>query len=82
MLGKYINTYVFLISLAMGLLLVYMFQSKKRTIVVYPHPDNSAMLQYKDHADTCFEAIPEEVECTGGERDYSFQQMSGGGMFE
>jgi hypothetical protein len=82
MLAKYINVRIFLISLAIGLLLVYMFQSKKRTIVVYPHPDNTEMLQYKDHSGTCFSAIPKEVDCTGVERDYSFEEMSGGGMFE
>ena len=39
MLGKYINFPVFLVSLAIGILFVYLFQPELNVIYVYPTPD-------------------------------------------
>lgn len=63
MIGKYINIPVFLISLALGVLFVYLFQPKLNVIYVYPTPDNIDKLQYKDKANNCFEFEYESIKC-------------------
>lgn len=63
MLGKYINFPVFLVSLAIGTLFVYLFQPELNVIYVYPTPDNQNKILYKDKIDNCFKFNAEEVEC-------------------
>lgn len=63
MLGKYINFPVFLVSLAIGILFVYLFQPELNVIYVYPTPDNQNKILYKDKIDNCFKFNAEEVEC-------------------
>lgn len=53
----------FLISLAVGLLLVYIFNPTPTVIYVYPTPDNIDKLQYKDSANNCYEFSAQEVKC-------------------
>lgn len=53
----------FFISLAIGLLLVYVFNPTPTVIYVYPTPDNIDKLQYKDNANNCYEFTPQEVKC-------------------
>ena len=66
---KYINIPVFIISLAIGLFLVYLFDTEKRVIFVYPKPDNIDTIQYKDATGTCFAPKQETVSCP---KDESF----------
>ena len=61
---KYINIPVFIISLAVGLFFVYIYQAEKRMVYVYPTPDNIDFIQYKDAAGTCYKAKQEEVKCS------------------
>ena len=63
MLGKYINFPVFLVSLAIGILFVYLFQPELNVIYVYPTPDNQNKILYKDKTDNCFKFNAIEVEC-------------------
>ena len=63
MLGKYINFPVFLVSLAIGILFIYLFQPELNVIYVYPTPDNQNKILYKDKTDNCFKFNAEEVEC-------------------
>lgn len=63
MLGKYINFPVFLVSLAIGILFVYLFQPELNIIYVYPTPDNQNKILYKDKTDNCFKFSSEEVQC-------------------
>ena len=63
MLQKYINFPVFLLSLALGILFVYLFQPELNVIYVYPTPDNQNKILYKDKTDNCFTFNTEEVEC-------------------
>jgi len=63
MLGKYINFPVFLVSLAIGILFVYLFQPELNVIYVYPTPDNQNKILYKDKTDNCFKFNANEVEC-------------------
>lgn len=53
----------FLISLAIGLLIVYIFNPTPTIIYVYPTPDNIDKLQYKDNANNCYEFSAHEVKC-------------------
>jgi hypothetical protein len=52
---NYINIPVFMVSLAIGLFFVYIYNPDKRKIYIYPTPDNVDTVQYKDSTDTCFE---------------------------
>tara|TARA_B100001287_G_scaffold255513_1_gene239673 strand:- start:241 stop:498 length:258 start_codon:yes stop_codon:yes gene_type:complete len=60
---KHINVPVFLVSLAIGLFLVYITVPTPRIIYVYPTPDNIEQIQYKDYTDNCFTFESELVEC-------------------
>jgi hypothetical protein len=61
---KYINLPVFIISLVVGLFFVYVYQSEKRVIYVYPRPDNIDYIQYKDATGACFKTKQENVKCS------------------
>jgi hypothetical protein len=60
---KFINIPVFIISLAIGLFFVYIYQAEKRVVYVYPKPDNVDYIQYKDATGTCFDIKQEDVKC-------------------
>ena len=62
-LFQYIKLNVFIISLAFGLLAVYITMPDTRKIYVYPNPENIDVLQYKDKTDTCFKFKQNEVAC-------------------
>lgn len=62
-LSKYIHFPVFLISLAIGIFFVYIFENDNRTIYVYPTPDNVDTIQYKDATGTCFSVKQTKVKC-------------------
>lgn len=63
MINKYINFPVFLISLALGLLHVYLYRPTSSTVYVYPTPDNVNDVLYKDKANNCYKFTPTEVSC-------------------
>ncbi len=64
MFTKFISFPVFISSLAVGLLFVYLSTPPPTIIYVYPTPDNLNDIEYKDKADSCFQFISKEVECT------------------
>ena len=49
---KFIHVPIFLISLAIGALFVYLTHEEPTVIYVYPTPDNINKIQYKDKAVT------------------------------
>jgi hypothetical protein len=63
MFYKFINFKVFLLSLALGLLFVYLSSPTPTVIMVYPTPDNVGRVEYKDNADNCFQFEAREVTC-------------------
>jgi hypothetical protein len=63
MFFKYIDLKVFFISLALGLLFVYLSNPNPNIVYVYPTPDNVDKIHYKDKADNCFKFKSEEVQC-------------------
>ena len=63
MISKYVNFKVFLVSLAFGLFCVYITGADIKVIHVYPVPENTDSVQYKDKSDQCFEFKSTEVSC-------------------
>lgn len=63
MFFKYISFKVFFLSLALGLLFVYLSQPTPTIIYVYPTPDNAGQITYKDQANNCFQFEASEVKC-------------------
>lgn len=63
MFFKFISIKVFLLSLALGLLFVYLSSPTPTIIYVYPTPDNVNRIDYKDKASNCFKFKSEEVKC-------------------
>ena len=53
---------LFLISLAIGLFIVYITIPASKIIYVYPTPDNINQLQFKDYSNNCFTFEAEKVE--------------------
>ena len=66
---KYINIPVFIISLIIGIAMVYITMPDNRKIYVYPTPENISVLRYKDKTDTCFTFQQKEVACPKNEKD-------------
>lgn len=68
---KYVNFPVFIISLVLGILAVFITVPDKKIIYVYPTPENIALLQYRDKADNCFSYKETEVDCPSNVKDIS-----------
>jgi hypothetical protein len=60
---KYIDFRVFLLSLLVGLLYIYVAEEHKKSVIVYPTPDNINENQYKDKSNNCFSYNLKEVKC-------------------
>tara|TARA_B100000795_G_C22526293_1_gene333340 strand:+ start:47 stop:274 length:228 start_codon:yes stop_codon:yes gene_type:complete len=60
---KYFHVPTFIISLAIGIFIVYIQVPEYTTIYVYPNPDNEDKLIYKDRSDMCYKFKSEEVSC-------------------
>ncbi len=61
--SKFIHLPAFIVSFAVGVLFVYLYNDEKRTILVYPRPDNVGELAYRDPAGACFYFKETEVVC-------------------
>lgn len=60
---KFISIKIFITSLAIGLLYVYLFNPDPTIIYVYPTPENVGQVEYKDKANNCFQFEANEVSC-------------------
>ena len=60
---KYVNIPVFIISFAVGVLFVYLYQEDKRTVFVYPTPESVDLLEYRDATGNCFHFKQTQVTC-------------------
>jgi hypothetical protein len=63
MLFDYISFPIFFVSLAIGLFFIYILGPDKKTIYIYPSPENLDKILFKDKADNCFSFDQEEVDC-------------------
>jgi hypothetical protein len=61
-LDKIIPIY-FIISLAIGILLVYLYQPNPKIIYKYPTPNKAKDITYQDKKDSCFKYKPSKVNC-------------------
>ena len=61
---KYLNLGFFLTSLAIGLFLNYIISPEQKIIYVYPTPNNSNKVLYKDQVDNCYKSVPKVVKCS------------------
>lgn len=64
MILNYISLPIFIISLAVGLLFVYIWGPETKTVLIYPNPENVEKVLFKDNADNCFHFTPVEVDCS------------------
>ena len=74
---KFINIPAFIISLAIGIFLVYIGNPRPSIIYVYPTPDNVNEIQYKDRSGTCFGFEANQVSCPANKklvREYPIQE--------
>ena len=62
-ISKFLDFRYFLISLAFGLALVYLWAPSPTVIYVYPNKDNIDKLQVKDAAGNCFKFKTKKVKC-------------------
>ena len=69
MFDKLFSLPIFLISLAIGLLFVYLNEPQGDIIYVYPTPDNANNIEYKDQAGNCFEFSANKIECPSDKAD-------------
>jgi hypothetical protein len=67
-LFKYINFPAFIISLFIGLIIVYITMPDTKIIYVHPTPENIELIQYKDKTNTCFSLEQLEVKCPMNEK--------------
>lgn len=63
MFFQYISFPIFFASLAIGLFFVYILGPSRKTIYVYPSPENIDKILFKDKADNCFSFDQVEVDC-------------------
>lgn len=72
MFTKYISFPVFIISFIIGLIIIYIFNfNSKKTIHVYPSPENVNKIIFKDNADNCFYFDETEVRCPNNMKELS-----------
>lgn len=61
--NKLFSLPLFLISLSIGLLFVYLSEPSPTVIYVYPTPDNINEIEYKDRVGNCYTFEANEVSC-------------------
>ena len=60
---KFISLPIFLVSLTIGLLLVYLKEPEYKTVYIYPNPDNISKYQWMDNANNCYEWQQSDILC-------------------
>jgi hypothetical protein len=60
---RFFHFQTFIISLAIGLFIVYIQTPDFNTIYVYPNPDNEEKILYKDKSNVCHKMKSQEVKC-------------------
>lgn len=73
MFSKYFSFPYFIVSLAIGLLFVYLSVPSPTIIYVYPTPDNVNEIEYKDKSGSCFKFDAQEVSCPSNPKTIPIQ---------
>jgi len=58
-----IDPIIFLLSLAIGFFIVYIFGPRPTILYKYPTPDNENKIIYQDQMDNCYKYSSEKVQC-------------------
>ena len=58
---KFIDIRIFLLSLTVGIIAIYLLGPQNKEIYVYPSPDNIEKYLWKDNAGTCYKWDVKEV---------------------
>ena len=66
---------IFIVSLAIGIFLVYITNPPRDIIYVYPTPENIHKIQYKDKLNNCFQYNMKEVQCPSNMEDIESYKM-------
>ena len=66
---KFLHLPAFIISLSIGLFFTYITNPNRKTIFVYPTPENVHELLYKDHTGKCFAFEAKEMDCPANQND-------------
>lgn len=69
-----LNLQYFLISFAVGMLLVYVAVPKPKIIVKFPNPNNAEKTLYKDDNEQCYKYKVETVPCVGEVKDQPIEE--------
>jgi hypothetical protein len=62
-LDEIFDPLAFIISLFIGIFIVYSITPPPKIIVKYPTPENSGRITYKDEAHNCFKVLSKETDC-------------------
>lgn len=73
LLFRVIDCKIFIISLIIGLLYVYLSVPTPKLIYVYPTPDNIDNIEYVDIANNCYEFTKKEVNCDTNSKNIPIQ---------
>ena len=63
MITNYINFKLFFLAFIIGISFIYFSGVDIKKVVIYPNPLNVDEIQYKDHADVCFNFKTLKVKC-------------------
>jgi len=63
MILDYVSLPIFLISLTVGLFVIYILGPEQTIVYIFPTPKNVHKMLFKDKSDECFQYTAEEVEC-------------------
>lgn len=68
-INKYFDPFYFLLSLFIGMLIVYLTVPAPDVIIMYPTPENAGKIIYQDAAKNCYKYQADAVECPANEKE-------------
>jgi len=63
MLDKFINSYVFVVSFGIAIIIVYLMHPEPTVIYKYPNPKNAGKVTYQDNDKSCYKYEANQVKC-------------------
>ena len=63
LLDKFINSYIFVITFCISLIIVYFIHPDAVVVYRFPNPDNAGKLTYQDTQKNCYKYEANEVKC-------------------
>jgi hypothetical protein len=70
---KYINLTAFILSLALGIFLVYINNPPPKVVIIYPTKDNEKMFQFRDKGYNCYQLEQTKQKCNKKAEDIPLQ---------